>query len=146
MSKSQSFVPQPADHPTSATAEELLEDAVQSEVQRLCKRATPEIVGALLGIVTDTRRATRPDENGDFEILEKDLQYPTGPRVTAGRALLEQGHGRPTQRVEHKDERDGGLQIVIQQISKGDITEIDITPTPKASMIEDRSPEPVEAS
>ena len=130
------------------TAAELIEDVQMAEVQRLCQAGTRVAVRCLLEVAGNKKLKSEPnevfefepelDENGE-EVL---LDYGANPRVAASRAVLEHGHGRPTQRVQHDGDRGGGITVIIEQISEN--TAIDVTP--KRKKIEDRSSEPMEAA
>ena len=147
------FTPCPIDldlTPSPSSPDAMLESAQMAEVERLCRAAMPEVVGALIGIATGTRRKSKPNTDGIFETELNDEGEPilenwtAGPRVTAGNAVLQYGYGRPTQKVNHTGDQGGGLTIVIKQISDGTTTEvINVTPTPEANVIADRATEPV---
>jgi hypothetical protein len=101
-------------------------------VQRLCEAHTPDAVRALLEIATNQKYARDPVD-GKFvpDPKAEETSYAPGPRVTAATRILEQGHGRPTQRVVHDGAQPGGgITVVIHQIGTGKIEEIDVTPDP----------------
>ena len=102
------FTPCPIDldlAPSPSSPDAMLESAQMAEVERLCRAAMPEVVGALIGIATGTRRKSKPNTDGIFETELNDEGKPilenwtAGPRVTAGNAVLQYGYGRPTQKV-----------------------------------------------
>ena len=96
------------------SGEEILEEAEQSRVQLLCQAHADEIVRSLLEKCTGLKRVLEANEDGIFELqIGPDgkpelLAVADGPAVAAGKTLLEQGFGRPTQRVDHAGDRSGG--------------------------------------
>ena len=149
--KRKPFEPDPSLAVIHQSGEEILEEAEQSRVQLLCQAHADEIVRALLEKCTGLKRVLEANEDGIFELEIGDdgkpvlLPVADGPAVAAGKTLLEQGFGRPTQRVDHTgDQARGGLTVVIQQISDGETKEIN--PALEAKVIEDRSTERVATS
>jgi len=150
--RSPKFVPQVADvdTPSELSPEELLAEAQEKELRRLCRAATPEVVMAMLERATGIRRQSEPNEEGVFEPeLGEDgkplrVEVSDGPAQAAGKAIIEFGYGKATQQVTHSGDRGGGgLTIVIEQISEGKV--IDVHPTPEANVsIADHASEPVE--
>lgn len=100
--------------------EDALADAQKEHVRKLAAAQTDKAIHALVEIATATMHGAEPDQDGIFPILKDDegnpvrLRYLPGPRVAASKALLEYGHGRPTQQIQHEHHGDRGITVLIQ--------------------------------
>lgn len=131
-----------------AAIEKSAADAQEAEATRIAQAHTEDAMRALVEIATATKRKLFPNEEGYFEIeLDEEGQpirerFLPGPRVTAAKAILEHGHGRPTQQAQARgDGLGGGIMVVIHQYSDGKLEAIDVTPKPAEVESGDSSPE-----
>lgn len=143
MGRRKSFVPDPKLALPPISGEEILEQAQESRVQFLCRAHADDAVRVLLEKATGLKRVLDANEDGYFEVEMRNgkpvkVETSASSSVKSAMALLEQGFGRPTQRVDHTgDRRQGGLVVLIQQVSDGTVRELN--PALEARMIEDRS-------